>query len=259
MLADFVKSLVGLAEKARTPQLLEIPNSPEKRLLFYGDMREEIEIPLPTRKHKVSTLDSFLEAVSHYHDEALKTADKTPALVIWIGEQTITALLDDDTRRDQITLPLLPSEVFTAVQTLGEPMQQRQLVNLLREELINAAPASLLTRVRKVEATMGATTKGEITHGKEKGVSEFQAELVGASEIPESIELNVPIYGNVPTQAETIACAVSFTMPPNPITFTISPLPDQITLAVQNTQRQLKKLLEDSLGEAKIPVFLGTP
>jgi hypothetical protein len=254
LLKDAIETLFGYGKQSVKPTVLEIPNTPGKRILITPAGEKEIDIPRSKRQMQLETLQSFVDACKTYRDG--------PNSSIWVTPERITMVVDENTdHTDSVVMELQYSQsaqiLFDADLRKGAKLTQRQFVTLLRNELFGQVPGSLLEKISKIEASSGSKTTSEASHGRDKGTREYQAEIVGSAELPEQFRVSFPLFGNVRTEKSEVECSLS--VDPNTLEFTIRPLPEEMTIASQKAimdlQDQIAKFFTDD--PSAVPVFLG--
>lgn len=257
MIADALRVLQETAVKASGATVLRIPGDERRAYVVNDDGTHEIVLPPPLRKHTVHTLEDLVAA-------ALKWGRQG---AIWHSEDAVVLIVEDDDRRDRVTLPLRHHPQFESLRELEKEhmLNQRAIVRLFRHELAGCVPEWILPKLRAIEAQGGTAAKQEIQHGRERGMREYQAELIGAKDIPEVITASVPVYDLPELEREKVDLSLDITLPPANLEFLLIPLPNDLHEAEQNAQKQIGRKLVELLavdGETEQgvpPVFFGTP
>ena len=119
----------------------------------------------------------------------------------------VVAILDDDTRRDRVTLHLNETALFTFLKTLpkSQGFDQPQMIRLLRTTLANSVgKQEILAAVRKVKFRQLASGETSIQHGNESMGQQIENEVTGAADIPDTLVVDTPIYSPTTSESETI-------------------------------------------------------
>jgi hypothetical protein len=246
MLKDFLELIWNKADAAVRPKELEIADPRNKHFLM-GENHFTVEVPPAPRRHVITTLPDLLDAVKAYGDQG----------TLWHNDRQITLVIDDDDRRETVTMPLVLSQHWLIVSKLGEYLTQQSFLKLLRTDLAGVVPDSLRPAISRIEVATSSGQKNEINPGRERGSREFACDLANSSEIPETFQATLSVYANAGLrQTRSVKLSLDYTLPPKEITFSVRALPDELEIAMQNAQAELHELLVQAV---KIPVFCGTP
>jgi hypothetical protein len=251
MLKEALDKLQDTAVKAAGVEIKEIPGDERTVLVCSEGKPQERPVPPPLRYHSVLGLNDIVDAAGKWG------ADKG---VLWHNERDIILVVNDEDRREYVSMDLRMTEHFRTLaklETTGKSIDQRAMVNLLRHDLLGVLPETLLPIVRKLKVATGAGTESELQPGRERGTDEFKRELAGAADLPEVVNAVCSVYSAPGLQAKrTIRLSLAFDV--TAMTFTLLPLPDEMNAAVQNAQLELHAQLVEALP-ADYPVFYGTP
>jgi len=212
-----------------------------------------VQIPPPLRDHHPETLDTLAAL-------AVDANDATGDAVLWVSPQAVVLVRDNADRRDVARLALVPSRQAAALGVLdeGEALDQRAFIRLLRLDL--AAPADLVARFRKLDWAKCDETRGHLGKDKESLGRNITAQVQGLEDLPETVDLEVPLYDN-PDLAHTWLIRLALEVDVLNHTFTLRPLPGAlaraVNLALANIAADLKALLGGDL--ANIPIYRGRP
>ena len=176
-------------------KLLQGPD-PRKQYLIRGSEHEEINVPPAAREHRVYTLDDLLKFAVDY-DEAAD--NRKGDLVVWHNEEGVVLVLDDRDRRDRVTFTLARSAAWLRLCHIASNKEVRfdlkAFIRLLRNEF--AVEESRIGPFREINFKLLATANASVTRGKESLGKSIEAEATtGSDDLPEEIEVAVPIYLN---------------------------------------------------------------
>jgi hypothetical protein len=270
ILADFVKSICGLSEQANKIQKIEtgVPGvvmfkDGEKLLNFINPVGGE-------RCFLCDELDSLLRLSFDLcesdiaHDVARArsvisegNAECSPAAAFFVSASHICFTPDINYSRHCVQLNLFSTAQLSRLMDYEDMRRsQADLIRDLRVIFPDAVGSDFLQAVRKIEASQGSSGSTSISHGKERGVMEFQRELIGADKLPEVLPFRVPVWRDLPFM-QTVRAAVDVTLPPKPIEFSITPLAGELDTARYMARLELVAELEKRIKEAgkSIPVY----
>ncbi len=249
MLKEFLELLQNTAVKAHGVNLRPVPG--DNRRLFVdrpgSEAVEFVDMPPALRSHAILGIDDFIEAVKRWGQSG----------VVFHSPSKIVLVVDDADRRDVVSMALVESETFQFMRTVGKAaMSHRDMVNVLKHNLRDHVIDSLLPSVRKLDVDSSTKQSAEIARGRERGTREFVADLVGANNIPETVNVTTSVYSNAGLrQSCTIKCSFDVAIPG--LEFTLKPLPDELNIAVENAQTEIHQILAAALDG--IPVLFGSP
>lgn len=182
MLAEAMKALFDLCEKAAGSSVIHDDKTTKK--VRVGTEVLTIEREKPGRHHKANSLES----ITGYCSEQS---------VIWHAGDTVVLVVDDGQRlnQDLITWSLAQSSKFGAVS--GESAKPRDhksfvafIVKHLRDEFERDSPG-LLGTLRSLKFATNDESEGNLQMGKESMGRNVQREVLGATELPETVTLQL--------------------------------------------------------------------
>jgi hypothetical protein len=252
MLKEFWESLTKSARETVLPQKLPFDGGDGREVYFAIDGRiENRDVRPEPRHHEFTTLESFAEAVNHYSDGA----------TVWVGRQSIVALIDDDDRRDRLTLHLPYSEQWKVLLQLQQTpvVTQEKLVQLLRTELLGiGGRESLLQTVSKIKWHRNESGEASITHAGESMGKSIQAAVSGAGNIPEDAVVTTTVYANPDLRDIEHVVAMSLQVLHTEQKFRLKPIGDELIRVQDATLAAIFDTLKAKVGE-NAKVFVGTP
>jgi hypothetical protein len=247
MLAELLKELKLIVSAAELPKTVQM-NDPRVQMVSCNGVMTVQDIPAPLRNHTVDHIDDFIAAANRWGT----------AGVVFHSPAQIVLVVNDDDRRDLVGMKLVESDCFKFLRKVGNAgIDHKQFVAHLKTILFEKAPDGLLPIVRKLEASTATKVSSEFQQGRERGTKEFQAELVGSSELPELVPVMTSVYSNAGLRiAQRIRCTLDVELPQ--LLFKMAPLPDALNLAVEEAQLTIHGILKEGLEEG-IDVFHGAP
>lgn len=180
---------------------------------------------------------------------------------VYHDAKRVLILIDRKNRREAIVMPLHLSEHASLVCKLNieHGWQPNELIKLVRFKLPNVTGASaLLTALKKVDFRRRSDGTRTTEHGKESLGRSVEAEVQGASDIPEEISATFAYYsdpGLVNVTEVTVRIGVHIDVENERIH--IAPLADELTKAHDKAQAVIGNELRNGLQD--IPVFYGCP
>lgn len=241
--------LLANARAAATAQHLEEVADERQVHYLIGEEIKTVAVPPPRVAHQVDRLDDLVELAGDH-----------PRAELWHSPAGVVLILDAGDRRDRCDVPLPYSERFEALRELEKaaPFDQRRLIVFLRNRL--AVEDAIVARFRRLDWTGGGATRSEIGRGKESIGREITAAITQASDMPDVIHVSAPVYtlAGVNT-TETVAVAIDTN--PTEQTFTLRPMPDELTIAEQRAQQTIREALQEQarMCDPEPPVFAGQP
>jgi hypothetical protein len=242
MIAEALKVLIELGQQAADVKAIPLGPADPRRSRFFSSRGQTFEIDNspPARCHVVETLDAFARAVERWAPSGA---------MVFHNRDKIELVIDDATRWDRVTLPLVPHPLWTLVQKLGPPLGHKEFAKMLRQDLADCQidPAFVL-QIRKVTASYGGSATSETRLGADKGMRQYDSSL--SEELPDIISAAVPVY-TVPDlpSAPRVFFGFDVAVPPAPLTFSLRLLPGQVDAAYLAVQAELASRLADVLPE----------
>jgi hypothetical protein len=263
VIKEAIERIVELANKAsdnnKIQELKFIPGNGRKIFMQHGDQLIDHDIPAPLRKSTVTALASLTAAALAYgKDEGGESS-------LWISQEQLVLVLDDEDRRESVTLKLTKTATFAKLESLDKTpvVDQATLIALLRNELRDAVGAKeLLVAVRGVKFSRTDSGHSSLNHGGESLGNAIEATLTGAADIPEDLTVFCDVfreYGEQHGQRDTKA-AIRLTLDilTQEQKFRLKPLGDELADAVTHTLEQIEQHLKSDLNE-NAAVLYGTP
>lgn len=261
MLQELFDSLGKQAVKAAGVRVFHPKCEPAHRYIALGTdgaIKWQDADPSP-RNHVAGDVAGIIELANKFADGSV---------VVWYNRKAITILVDDKTRRDKITLPLEFSPQLAYLQAIENsptvrPLSQSEIIKLLRTLFFHCTGhiGDLLTVIRGVRFVTNKSTSSEQRQGKESMGKSIESELTGADKVPETIQLEVPIFkAGALNYVQLVACDLAVDLATEK--FLLTPIPGDIEVAITAAEREIGKRLSDELSqntETDIPVHYGQP
>ncbi len=249
MLAEFVKSLVGLVSDAQKAEIVEIPNDPRNVIIRQGTAVTYRAVPAPARAASFSSIADFCFAVSD------KVVAANPE--IYFDMNGAVAYLDRNDRRETINLEVHFSDQFQKILSLrnGVGLTPKEAIRLLRFELSTAGVDDLITSLRRVDFTRTNAGSSNVEHGRESFGKKVEAAVQQADTIPEQFTLRVRPARNQGLRSIEVPVTFGLAIDFEAEKVMIRPLADQLNNACEAFTGELGKLLRQSL--AGVQIFEG--
>lgn len=264
MIAEFMTKLEDMAKATSERQTLQPKAEPEYcYLLKQADGSWAIQDAQPhSRQHVASSVKSLVD-----FSDAYKLSEKM-RVVIWYSRESVVSVLTDNAgRRDIVTMPVgLSPQVkqLLSIEQTRKPWKQSELILMLRTTFAGClGPAGeLLTILRRLRFANSVAASAEIQQGRRSVGKQIESEVTGTAAIPETFQLDVPIFAARTLPQWTGLVTIALEPDPATETFQLIPLPLEIESAIAGAESKLGTLLfsEVQATETKdIPVYFGKP
>ena len=251
MLAELLESMRRMIRDADGLKVVQVAGVERDAWIHYaGTQLEKIELPPPLRKHRICTLDDV------YSISEDKEMAKEPE--IFFDFDTIQVVLDRNDRREVATLSLLPTDRYTSlVKMSGEPLSctVNEAVRLLRFELHGVGADHVVQALKRVDFSRTSRGTAVTEHGKESLGKSVEATIQATDEIPETVDLTVPLYSNPGVSDFTATITVGIYLDVDTQRVAFRPLADEIMKAQNAVMSQLFQALRDRLP--RVPKING--
>jgi len=255
MLAEFIKSIVELGRDSVKPHFLTDPRDDRKvYLVEKGGLANSLPDVQPRLNPKVETTEDLFEAIGTFGGQRAS---------VWHDHGKIIAVMCNESRSEWATLWLQKSDFLRAINELPHTFDQRSLIRFLRIELAGAVEDAVVSNFRNITFRTRGGGDASINHGDESLGRSVESSVEARSEIPEVITAFVPVYKN-PGLGMRFPIRLGVDIDPHASTITLVPLPDAITIAMEEAQREIGVILSEqaetvSTTERSVSVFYGTP
>jgi len=227
-----------------------------RKLLLEQNGERQILDALPAiRRHTVTRLNDILNAVERY-----AKAGGT----IWHNTEAVVLLNSDAANLDRVTLPLNYCEQFKSVWAIkaGVAMDQKTLVHWLRHAMHGTGVETLIPIFRKIEFDRSGRSGGNLKHGDESFGRSIEEKVVNAVDVPEGFTVEIPCF-DIADLKRTYHVDLTVDIDIQQEKFILTPLPDQITRAVQQAEDDIHDYLRAELEKIEdlgsVQVFYGAP
>lgn len=251
MLAEFLRAVVDLGQKAKAVDFASVPSLPHTLFIRHGDELITKDVPPAERAHQLEDFDGLVEALT---DAAIAKAPE-----VYVSANRIVGLLDREDRRARVSVDLTESRRFLLCSELETPrrMQPKDAVRLLKLELHGGTHdpvTQALSRIDFKRAVGGATDVG---HGRETLGRSVEASVQQAKDIPEQFTVAVPIWTTQGFQGYVQHVTLGLYLDLEGQTVELRVLSDECEAARNRSLAQVATDLRKAMPG--VPVFMGVP
>lgn len=247
-----LKEALDFLFEQNSPQVVALPGNDGREVLVgYAGALTKVSITPKPRESKVDSVADLCAA-------ALSYGKSTPS--VWIAGESVVLIADDDDRRDRVTLPLRRTEQWKKIRHLqGNPViDQPGLIQLLRVDLPGVVGREgLLPTVRALKFKQSSEGTANIQHGNESLGRMIENQITGAGDIPEQLEVLVPLYDNPGLAGETQSVMLDLDIVAAKEHFRLRPLPHTLEAAQNAALESIREEIQQALTGVR--VFYGTP
>jgi hypothetical protein len=251
MLSDALEFLSDQAAERIKPIPIETGDIATKTFVIDGVITT-VPIAAKPRDHRLMSLADLTAMVTE-----LGGPDHLSA--VFFNEDAIVSVLDyGEFRRNFATFPLRKSDQWQTVLGLKNWLDHKAFIRLLRIDLRGCYDVSeLLDPIRSIKLENGVAVKSDVGRQKESLGRQITGAVLTDKEIPEEVDLELPIYKSLgENQLYVIRCSVEVD-PMRSEQFRLLPMPDEIDRAQQRAMESIRGRLKEALPD--VPVFYGHP
>lgn len=255
MIEQAIEKILTLAPGAKEGRVPELDSRHTRFYREHGGALLNFQVQ-PPRRHVAANIRDFAQAIETFKGDG---GGSTPD--VFIGVDAVRCNLDTNDRLDTITLPLIHSEAFVALDTLRDEdnhdQSQRDFCRLLDTTLSGVLNEKVHTVCKSVTVDTRGTVRSAIAQGKRSMGQDIDKEVGQAIEIPEQVEARLPVYSNLDLRNYLTTAKCRLIVTPE-IQFTLF-------MTSEERQRIIDETLEylhGSLAKAGLPkdrLFIGTP
>lgn len=260
MLAEFVQSIVDLTNASTSFRSHDLPDGKNRIIMTPTGELREVPIPPPRRRWTAGDLDSFVRLLGDVDTDPIVFITQTNS-----GFDA-AAYLCKHNRDETVTLNIAPSGAYTALVELHRCWHdQKTVVQLLRDQLYDAAPAGLIAAMRSLEFGRRNDGSRTIEHGRESLGRSVESEVKAKhGDLPETVQLTLPFFATAPFNEFQYRVHVAIDLDATNEKIRFIPRGDELTQELHRAARNIREVIDDELngseqGSAAIPVVIGTP
>lgn len=181
-------------------------------------------------------------------------------VVLFVGKKQVVALAkESSTRRERVTLPLVLTDQFVALQLCQnrQKFDQEEFVELLTIKLHGTGAESYAPIFRKLNFTRNDEGGSDLTNTKKQVKRSHLAQISGAETIPETIRLELFAYDTLADEKYklSVTCAVICDVVNEE--FCLVPLAGELDSLQRDTLAELQEEFREKLPDTT--VLLGSP
>jgi hypothetical protein len=168
-------------------------NLGDRHVRYWDPIAKEViaePIERDGNRHVIKSLESLIEYVN-----STKRGDGRR--IVWVGESSITCEMDEGDGLDIVTMPLVYSPLWLLLDKLrnNPVVSQADAIRYMRQHFSDASGAlAALTAVRSLRLQRTEGFESEQTHDTSRIGKSVVQEAAGASQLPESITVSVPVF-----------------------------------------------------------------
>lgn len=250
MLKELFESIVTQAHKStekEKPRIVpELSSEDRRRVAFvYQDEIQFHDVPAEARDHTATSSADFRDLV-------LELIEVEPAL-IFIGSESVVAILNSTDRRDRVTLPLVFSDQFEALGRLPKSFTQRDAIAFLRRQMDGTGLEDYADSFRAVVFERQQQSAGKSQRDAESMGKSIESRVTGTQDIPDKIEGTVKVFAQELSSSineRPIEIGVDVRLSEELFDFWLPP--NMLTTATQSALLSLKSLLAEEIPNALV-------
>lgn len=244
--AAFVESIKSLAERGLKPELIDVDEN-QKVIVVGGQVIKTFTKDEPFGSLAVSDFPSFVEA-------AIYLVAQSEQAVVKVSPNAIKLICDGNKphKTASVSLMLKEAEAYKCLmEWVNQPKSISTINKLLRTKLANTFDEKLLPIFKQVEfSRAGATMVTKTTHRDTMGKTIDNAVKSLAGEMPEFLAFTTPMLVNAPCESVRMLFYVDVNHDNE--TIGISPVGDEIDVAIRHTVHSLIERLESDVPTALV-------
>lgn len=198
MLAEFVQSLVRLGQDTKEAKVIKLPGDTYYALQRPGG---EVEIrlnPRPPVAMTVQDINSFVKLMRSYCDACDHPNGTAPIITVSVDHTSLGVVIsgypDGLVRENRVTCLIDATPELQAMDTLEDGVTVPEFIKLVRRDLFEAVPSSLLNQIRAIDFAETSRTSMVVQNsGRESlGRSVELRATAGGEAIPDSVPVSFP-------------------------------------------------------------------
>lgn len=248
MIAEALKYLADTAVKGSKPFVSRAEPEPSHVYYLNGERTEATPAPCNFTAKDLTAIVQF--------------ATQNPKSTVWYSSDGVIVILDPETRRNHVTLPLEYSPQLYEIVSWGDrskPISQRDLILKLRtvfKRCLDHSP-QLIELLRALRFTTGTTTDAKVSASKTSIGKSVEAEVTGAAALPDEFYLDVPIFSGGAFMTIRGRVEVAIEVDAAAATFTLHPIPGMVSQQIALAEGSIGQTLRAAIGEDR--VHYGNP
>lgn len=242
---DSLQKLIRLAQDAAGVTITNIEGDPRHQLLSSVTIGcRFLDIPPPPRNHVVHDLESLMAAVLIANNSGCGKS-------IWHDDWAVVLLVNDEDRRDRVTLPLVHAAQFDALVQLANvrDFSHTDLIRFLRLKVAAYGMEAVVSILRKLDLSRKST-----------GAASVDATVTATRDIPDRFTVTVPVYNN-PDCDRGYAVEMLLEIDAQTERFYLTPAPDELENAIHEAQGEIDSMIlaDERVKAGNVAVYYGSP
>jgi hypothetical protein len=257
VLSEALQVIQATAVLAADPKVVRIPGDERNAYIYKNGDLLPVKIPAALRKHTARDLGELCRYLA-------RPKWWEAPVVVWHSAGEVVAILDDDDRRDRLTLPLEKSRAWLWVEQAAErspKLTPKEFLTLLRTKLAECVePGELLrwqTALRNVRLSSRSSTTIDNDKGLEKLGREIEQSCAGAEQIPDTLNVVTSIYRNAGVCETAADVSFDVSIDYDAGAFVLTQIGDAVANAIDGAHETIGDFIR---ANAKLDaVFYGNP
>lgn len=249
MLAEFLNSIVNLAKKGDSMEIVQLGRSPRKFWMRHGDTVKEFKADPPLRHSKLA---SFADLV-----KAIKDTRICPSAEVFYNPDGIQVVVDAHDRLEFLSFPFKFSARFQALAALVSPksLNPKAAVQWLRYAIATPEAETVAALLRQLDFQRLQVGKSDIKHGRESLGRSVESIVQQADTIPEWFDVRVPVVIQAPLNEIQVTFRVGLTLDHETQTVVFQSPSD----ALANATEAFLRGVGAALADAEVIALCGVP
>lgn len=256
-----IQLLLETGAKIKAQELKQLPNDPERHILFSEGEHTILETPRRNtkRNHRVATIADFVLAYEALLSPAEEGEPERPTpSPIWFDQTTVIVFVDDRFRDEGIRLDLPKSDELLLVEQWadGATLDQPTFVRKLRHDLAACVEKSVLAAFRSMNWQTLQNTKRLIEQNRQSIDADVQQTAIGADR-PEEFAIDLPLFDHPDFRQDRATVRVTIDLVFERSSFLVQIRPGDLSAANERAREAIRAALVSVLPEATI--IAGSP
>lgn len=200
MLSQFVDSIVQLAIQAKNAKVIELPGKTHYALQEPGGAITIKPIPRPPKKMTAHNIAGFVKLMQSYlaAEDGVTPNVSSPIITVadcHAGNILVTGYPAGLVQEDAIELTISPTPEFRAMALLEDGVTIPDFVKIVRRDLFENVPPSLLNQVRSIDFAETSRTAMVVQGSGRESMGrsvELQTKASG-QDVPDAVPVQFPV------------------------------------------------------------------
>lgn len=251
MLKDLWDALVDTVRQSGTPVQITKRENLVERYVVCGQVHEFAMTP-PSRYLAAAEMSDLQALIDRY-------VPSGGQCLVMISPHSICADFDESGARVfTASMKLSFSRPFQRLMTMQsnapELLSHRAMLDLLKHDLSGCVDGTLVDRFARLRVLGNGASSSELEGGRERGVREYQRELVNAEKLPDMIAVKLPVYEQSSLRRFDATVGVKVEVDLETLQFRLTPEWEDMVAAPIDAREQARRALADQLGDLALVV-----